>query len=181
MRIPIKADNCSDSHRTLIRSISATVPDPTGNPSDPIRKLSDISPDDCPTSSGILSGLRRNTQERLGWRRLGRVGMTDSPALLPPGDEPVTRLFACKSPEVRIRIAGDRLLEAFCSIKAPSLPDPSLQEPADIPWAQSPSKRGPRWGCRVASLTTEAHPPSLGTGWASTGTTHWTAPVGLPQ
>ena len=27
--------------------------------------------------------------------------MADSPALLPPGDEPVTRLFAGKSPEVR--------------------------------------------------------------------------------
>ena len=35
--------------------------------------------------------------------------MADSPALLPPGDEPVTRLFAGKSPEVRIQTTGHQL------------------------------------------------------------------------
>ena len=50
----------SDPYRTLIRSISDTVPDQTGHPSDPIGKLSDISPDDCPTSIGTLSALNRN-------------------------------------------------------------------------------------------------------------------------
>jgi hypothetical protein len=52
-----------------------------------------------------------------GWQQLGRVEMADSPALLPPGDEPVTRLFAGKSPMVRIRISGYKLLEASCPIK----------------------------------------------------------------
>ena len=50
----------ADPYRTLIRSISDTDPDQTGHPSDPIRKLSDISPDDCPTSIGTLSALNRN-------------------------------------------------------------------------------------------------------------------------
>ena len=74
----------SDPYRTLIRSISDTDPDQTGHPSDPIGKLSDISPDDCPTSIGTLSalnrnavrlqiglvsGLRRNTQFRLEHHR----------------------------------------------------------------------------------------------------------------
>lgn len=77
----------SDPYRTLIRSISDTVPDQTGHPSDPIGKLSDISPDDCPTSIGTLSalnrnavrlqiglvsGLRRNTQKVQLWQYPGR-------------------------------------------------------------------------------------------------------------
>jgi hypothetical protein len=35
--------------------------------------------------------------------------MADSPELLPPGDEPMTRLFAGKSPMVRIQTTGQQL------------------------------------------------------------------------
>ena len=46
--------------RTPIQSISDTHPVDIGHRSDPIRKLSDISPDDCPASIGTLSALNRN-------------------------------------------------------------------------------------------------------------------------